>query len=201
MSFHSLTDVQKSKQGIDHGALTVDQKRRLLLKQHKETLLALADPKLVSDDDLRRLMQTGFGKSIGPFTRAIFPPQVTGVLQPHSMHVPREYRLDLTTVAVRDLPTPPHDWRDHQARCGNCTMTHSYEGPRIEQGKFSSRLQSCNSHFSRPSRLRQALAAGSRSVFRGCFREEQGRLAARVSRIQQRQRHRVLGANNASRCR
>jgi hypothetical protein len=136
MSFQSFTDVQKSRQGIDKSALTIEQRRRLQLKQYKETLLALADPKLVNDDHLMRLMSTGFGQSIGPYMRAVFPPQVTGTLQPHGIHVPKEYRLDVTTVDVKELPTPPHDWRDSQVRCGESFLIHPLEGPRIEEGEY-----------------------------------------------------------------
>ena len=116
----SLDDVTKGKKAGGEVGATNEQTYRHELKCLKTILLACADPKQVSDQELRSLMSTEFGRCIGPYMRAVFPPPVTSVLQ-HPAPVPQQYRLELTeaekraAIAAPDdlpLPTPPHDGRD-----------------------------------------------------------------------------------------
>jgi hypothetical protein len=116
----SLDDVTKGKKAGGEVGLTNEQTYRHGLKCVKTLLLAYADPKHVSDQELRYIMSTEFGRCIGPYMRAVFPPQVTSVLQ-HPAPVPQQYRLELTeaekraAIAAPDdlpLPAPPHDCRD-----------------------------------------------------------------------------------------
>ena len=126
MPIVTLQDVNQGKKGADGGAneLTKDQQQRHILKELKAFFLACADPKQVTDHELENLMQTEFGQSIGPCMRAVFPPQVTSLLQ-HPSPIPVQYRCELTAdemKAVKDAPdvlspAPPHDYRDNFVTC------------------------------------------------------------------------------------
>jgi hypothetical protein len=124
----SLDDVNKGKKGGDGlvpAGASKEQTCRHELNCLRSILLACADPKQVTDQELRTLMLTEFGRSIGPYMRAVFPPQVTSVLQ-HAAPVPPQYRLELTeeekqaAIDAPDVPSPapPHDFRDFVVRRG-----------------------------------------------------------------------------------
>jgi hypothetical protein len=126
MPIIGLQDVTKKEKGADGSANepSRDEQQRHLLKELKAILIACADPKQVTDQELQILMRTDFGQSIGPLTRAAFPPQVTSVLQ-HPSPAPVQYRCQLTEdemKAVKDapdvlLPAPAHDYRDKFVTC------------------------------------------------------------------------------------
>ncbi len=124
-NFTSFSDLAKKQANAGKTDYTPAELRRVVLAESSAALLALSDSKIVSDADLMRLMQTGFGPSIGPYMRALFPPQVNPA---NPMDVPPAYREALTAAeeaaAIAEagdaaLSAPPHDFRDKTVRCGD----------------------------------------------------------------------------------
>ena len=120
-----FSDLAKKQPNARKADCTPAEMRRILLADSSAALLALSDSKIVSDAELTRLMQTRFGQSIGPYMRALFPPQVNCG---NPVDVPPAYREALTAaeeaVAVAEagdaaFPAPPHDRRDEFVRCGD----------------------------------------------------------------------------------
>ena len=137
-----FADLAKKQPNARKTGYTPDELRRQVLKEQSAALLALSDSKIVSDAELMRLMQTRFGQSIGPYMRALFPPQVNCG---NPVDVPPAYREALTAaeeaVAVAEagdaaFPAPPHDCRDMFVRCGDLFATETYglDLPQIGRG-------------------------------------------------------------------
>jgi hypothetical protein len=97
-------------------SLSESEKRRLMIKLYKEWLLVISDQSLTPDADLQRLMETGFASSIGPYMRALFPPEVTNSLQLHLPVIEPRVRASLdpqeeAAAFAISMPAPPHDLR------------------------------------------------------------------------------------------
>ena len=139
-SFSDLAKKQANARKTDK--YTPAELRRVVLAESSAALLALSDSKIVSDADLSRLMQTGFGLSIGPYMRALFPPQVNpanpmDVVPPAYREAAAEKAAAIAeagdaasaqaaeeAAAIAEagdaaLPAPPHDFRDKTVRCGD----------------------------------------------------------------------------------
>lgn len=112
----TLDECVKKDASVQFESLSENEKRRLMIKTYKEWLLVLSDQKLTPDADLQRLMETSFASSIGPYMRALFPPEVTNSLQQHLPVIEPQYRasLDPQEVAAAiatSMPPLPQDLR------------------------------------------------------------------------------------------
>ena len=140
----NIKTLNPEKKVIDVPSLPKEQQRRMKLKYMKDMLLTIADKSMVSDADLQRLMQTGFGNSIGPHMRALFPPVVTNALH-LPMHAP-EYQAKLSpgeyeSAMAKPLPLPSH----HVMKDLECTVGRVHtllQEPRIMHGTSRSIMKS-----------------------------------------------------------
>jgi len=108
----TLDECVKKDASVQFESLSENDRRRLMIKTYKEWLLVLSDQKLTPDADLQRLMETSFASSIGPYMRALFPPEVTNSLQQLLPVIEPQYRASLdpqeeaAAIATSMLPTP-----------------------------------------------------------------------------------------------
>ncbi len=107
----TLDQCVKKDASFQFESLSENEKRRLMMKRYKEWLLVISDQKLTPDADLQRLMETGFASSIGPYMRALFPPEVTNSLQQLLPVIEPQYRASLDpqeeAAAIATSMLPP----------------------------------------------------------------------------------------------